>query len=130
MNGLNQYKSYQVSTVAAEDQIALLYDGARRFADLAQVALTQKDYAGVSLNTGKAQRILSELQACLNFEGGEVAHNLDKLYEYWIWRLSQGLINKDAEAFAEVSRWLDEYSRVWTEAARQIRAQKQVQALG
>lgn len=130
MNGLNQYRSYQVQTSAPEDQIALLYDGARRFVDQAAAAVEAQDYPLVSEKVGKAQRIFTELTAMLNFEAGEVADNLARLYEYWNWRLTQGLIHKDVEAFREVSATVADLGAAWAEAAKAVRAQRSGQALG
>lgn len=124
MNGLNQYKTYQLETRAAEDQVAVLYEGARRFIDKAALALEKGDYPEVSVNVGKAQQIFAELSASLNMEAGEIASNLQRLYEYWSWRLSQGLIKKDAEALREVSAVVGDMAEAWSEAARQVRAQR------
>lgn len=130
MNGLNQYKSYQVETVAPEDQIALLYQGAQRFIDKASQALEVGNLPEVSVNVGKAQRIFSELSSVLNMDAGEIAQNLRRLYEYWTWRLSQGLIKKDLEAFREVSATVGDMAEAWADAARQVRAQRGARASG
>lgn len=130
MNKTNPYRSYQVETASAEDQVAMLYDGARRFIDLATIALEARRYDEVSNNIGKAQRIFGELSACLNFEAGEIANNLLQLYDYWTWRLSQGLILKDPGMFQEVSATLVEMQGAWAEAAKQVRVQRGVRASG
>ena len=124
MNGLNQYKAYQVETLAPEDQVVVLYEGAQRFIDRADLALEEGNLPEVSVNVGKAQQIFAELSASLNFEAGEISRNLQRLYEYWSWRLSQGLIKKDAEAFREVSATVGDMAGAWAEAARQVRAQR------
>lgn len=130
MNGFNQYKAYQAETASPEEVVVLLYDGARRFTDQALVALEEGNFAEVSLNVGKAQRIFTELSNSLNFSAGDIAGNLWKLYDYWSWRLSQGLLKKDAEAFREVSAVLVDMHGAWAEAARQVRAQRGARALG
>ncbi|HWI63605.1 MAG TPA: flagellar export chaperone FliS [Symbiobacteriaceae bacterium] len=130
-NGYNQYKSLQVATSSREDLVAMLYDGARRFTDLARVALQAKQYEQVAVNVGKAQRILTELSVTLNFEvGGEMARNLEKLYEYWSWRLGQGLMHKDGKCFDEVSAVLSDMHEVWVEAAKQVKASRAAVAHG
>ncbi len=131
MNALNQYRSYQEETASREDVVVMLYDGARRFTDLALAALRAQDYEKVSLNTGKAQRILEELQGMLNMEvGGVVAKNLWQLYDYWQWRLGRGLVNKDESAFAEVSAVLADMREAWADAARQVKATRGVRTIG
>jgi len=123
-SGLNQYRSIQAETVPPEDRVALLYDGARRFVDQAQHALEVGNHGDVSLFAGKAQRILEELSGALNFEAGEMAENLFLLYEYWTWRLGQGVVKQEVEAFKEVSTALTDMHGAWVEAAKQIRAQR------
>lgn len=123
MNGLNQYRNYQLDTSGPEDSVALIYDGTRRFVDQALLALQAKDYAQVSHYVGKAQQILGELAANLNHDA-EISKNLAQLYEYWTWRLGQGLIKQDPEAFKEVSAVLADMRDAWADAARQVRVQR------
>lgn len=124
MNGIDQYRQYQVSTASPADQVALLFAGARRFVDQAAAALERKEYSEVSLYTGKAQKILEELLLSLNLEAGEIAQNLFRLYDYWSWRLSQALIHQDQEGYEEVSAALSDLTEAWTEAARKERSQR------
>jgi flagellin-specific chaperone FliS len=49
----------QIDTATPEDSIVLIYDGLRRLVDLATAALAARNYYEVSLNVGKAQRVLS-----------------------------------------------------------------------
>jgi flagellar secretion chaperone FliS len=130
MYGLQQYRGYQAETAGPEEQVALLYDGARRFTDKALAALEKADFEQVSHYTVKAQRILEELSAALNFEAGEVSGNLFKLYDWWLRRLSHALIHKDASAFQEVSAALSDMQEAWAQAARQVRAERGGLAIG
>lgn len=130
VNAYNQYRSYQVETASPEDQVALLYDGARRFVDKGRAAMEAGILDEASHNVGKAQAILAELSAALNLEVGEIAQNLWKLYDYWNWRLSQGLIKKDSTALQEVSAALSDMGQAWADAARQVRAQRSVRTTG
>jgi flagellar protein FliS len=118
----------QIDTATPEDSIVLIYDGLRRLVDLATAALAARNYYEVSQNVGKAQRVLSELSLALNHDAGEIAANLEKLYEYWGWRLGEGLIHKEAGAFSEVSAALGEFREAWAGAARQTRAQRALRA--
>lgn len=122
--GLNQYRSAETETVGPEEAIVLLYDGARRFVDQALKALETGNYEAVSRFTGKAQTIFTELSCALNLEAGEIATNLSQLYEYWNWRLGQGLMHRDPEPFREVSKVVGEMREAWADAARQVRAQR------
>lgn len=122
MNPLQAYRGYQVQTATPGEQVALLYEGASRFAELALQGLKAGRLEDVSKYTGKAQRILVELALCLNHDAGEIAQNLDRLYDYWRWRLGQGLIHQDPEAFQEVATALGDMAEAWREASRSLHA--------
>ncbi|HWI53238.1 MAG TPA: flagellar export chaperone FliS [Symbiobacteriaceae bacterium] len=125
----NPYRNVQLDVASPEDSVALLYDGIRRFVDQALLALQAGKLEQVSYNVGKAQQILGEMSACLNFEV-EISKNLYQLYEYWSWRLGQGLIKQEPAAFQEVSAVLADMREAWADAARQVRAQRALRAHG
>lgn len=122
MNPLKQYRQYQEETAGPEEAIALVYDGARRCVDQARAALASDNIEELVNATNKAQRVFTELMASLNMDAGEVSANLFKMYEYWNWRLSQGLITKDPAAYTEVSAALADMREAWADAAKQVRA--------
>ena len=72
-----------------------------------------------------AQAIIGELQSCLNFnEGGDLATNLGRLYEYMQFRLTQALTNRrpeDAKSIAEVATLMAGLSSAWTEMSTRAR---------
>jgi flagellar protein FliS len=62
----------------------------------------------------KSLDILDELRSRLNFEvGGELALNLDGLYEYMQRRLLEANRDIDADALSEVASLIDEIKGVW-----------------
>jgi flagellar secretion chaperone FliS len=130
MNPLQQYRSYQTETVGPEEQVALLYGGTVRFVDQALANLEAGNLEAASRYTGRAQEILGELSASLDLTVGEVAQNLFRLYDYWIWRLSQGLMQRDATAYREVSTALADMQEGWAQAARSVRTQRAVASGG
>jgi len=61
----------------------------------------------------KAQNILWELTNSLNYEAGEIAYNLDALYNYMIRRLVDADFNSNPEAVKEVIGHLSEIKSSW-----------------
>jgi flagellar protein FliS len=62
----------------------------------------------------RAQKIIFGLRSTLDFEkGGELARNLDSLYDYCIRRLIEANSGKDGAAVEEVSGLLSEISEAW-----------------
>ena len=72
----------------------------------------------------RAMDIIDELRNSLNLKaGGEVAANLDALYEYMCMRLMQANASNKPELLDEVSRLLNEIRSAWLQIPAQGRAQ-------
>lgn len=116
---LNAYGQVQVdSGVAAASPhklISMLYDGALAAIANANVHMLRGDTAARGASISKAIAIIDEgLKISIDFEaGGELAQNLDALYEYMSYRLLQANLKSDAEALAEVERLLKELKGAW-----------------
>ena len=71
---------------------------------------------------GKALNILESLRAFLNHdEGGEIAANLDDLYDYMGRRLLEASSDRNPETFVEVSELLSQIRRGWDGIPRELR---------
>jgi flagellar protein FliS len=89
---LSQYQSINTQTGVVDADphrlIQLLLDGALDRIAQAKGALASGDPAAMGEALGKAVGIISGLQSCLDRErGGEIAANLDRLYDYMTVRL-------------------------------------------
>jgi flagellar protein FliS len=99
----------------------MLYDAALRFLAQARAALEgdQNDWRRfevINRNLQKAQNIIAELQGTLNHEaGGEVAANLDRVYDYYNRRLLEANFKKDVAPVVEVEGLLGELRDGWAE---------------
>jgi flagellar protein FliS len=70
---------------------------------------------------GRAQDILTELMASLDFDaGGEIARNLFSLYVYFNRELMEANIAKDPARIKAVRNMLEELRLAWVEAVRQV----------
>jgi flagellar secretion chaperone FliS len=66
--------------------------------------------------------IIAELRNSLNLaEGGELAQNLDDLYDYMIRQLMLANVRSDTDLVLEVSRLLDEIRSAWTAIGPEVR---------
>lgn len=111
-----RYISTQISTADRLKLVVMLYEGAISFLKQAQEKMALKDAAGKGLFIGKAQEIINELNASLNFQaGGEVAVNLSRLYNFMTAYLSRAHINWEAEALDEVINMLESLKTAWYE---------------
>ena len=70
----------------------------------------------------RASEILIELQGSLDAEaGGEIAADLERLYEYIQQLLAQGLASRADEPLAEASTLLETLAEGWREAADSLK---------
>lgn len=94
--------------------ISMLFDGAVERIHAAKGALSNNDIGNKCTQIAKAIGIVDGLRASLDFEaGGEIAVNLDRLYDYIGRRLLTANMNNDAAALDEVLGLLGEIKSAW-----------------
>ncbi|MCU0793099.1 MAG: flagellar export chaperone FliS [Opitutaceae bacterium] len=115
------YQAQSILTASPGQLVLLMYDGALRFLAQARAAfaLPEDDFTRIQkINTSlvRAQAILAELRANLDFaSGGEIATNLDRLYDYHLRRLHEANLRKDESAVAEVEGLVRTLRDGWAE---------------
>lgn len=97
--------------------IVLLFEGAIAAIDDAERSMEQKKIAEKSSAIAKAASIIAEgLAASLNLQaGGELAQNLNALYDYMVRRLMVANVQNDVGALREVKSLLNEIGEAWRE---------------
>jgi len=81
----------------------MMYDGALKFLKQAQAGLEANDVAKFCRFLCKAQAIISELMNTLDFEkGGDIARDLDRLYDFMLFYLTEANLYRDAERVSKV----------------------------
>jgi flagellar protein FliS len=122
MNAAVGVKAYSAvgleSSLSAADPhklIAMLYQGALLAIANAKNSILRKDIPAKSKAISHAIRIIGEgLRASLDKSvGGELAQDLDALYEYMCLRLVHANLKNDVEALDEVARLLNEIKSAW-----------------
>ena len=118
MNALQQYQQIntQTSIVDADPHrlIQLLLDGALERIHMAKNRIQAKDYAGKGVLIGKSMDIVSALRGFLDFEkGGELAANLERLYDYIERGLLEASARNDVEKLDEMAQLLRTIKEGW-----------------
>ncbi|MBN2298508.1 MAG: flagellar export chaperone FliS [Deltaproteobacteria bacterium] len=118
MAGYDAYKKTQVQTADQGALILMCYDGAITFLKKAKKAYNEKDHAQWSTFLNKAQNILWELLNSLNYDAGEIAYNLESLYNYMIRRIVDADYHKNIAAADEVLAYLNDLRDSWVKITK------------
>ena len=115
---MQSYRQVATRTASPGQLVLMLYEGAIRFLEHAQTGFSQDDpveaNTTVHNNILRAQEIIRELDFSLNVtEGGELAFQLRRLYDYFDRRLQESNLNKEPAGISEVIKRLSVLRDAW-----------------
>ena len=124
MNAMTQHAAKAYSQVGVESSVAdanphrlilMLFEGAIKAVAKARLAMTKGEVAPKCEAIAKAIAIIQEgLQLSLDVKaGGELAENLNGLYEYMIHRLVFANLKNQVEPLDEVGKLLVDLKNAW-----------------
>lgn len=120
---MRQFDAYRKAEIGTSDNVrivSLLFDGAVNFLKVARRRMEQRDIPGKGICIGKAASIVCELNSSLDMEqGGEVARNLRRLYEFVQDRLLKANLRNDMASLNEAERVLETLRGGWKEMEMQ-----------
>lgn len=124
---MNQYK--QVGTIVGADSsdphhlIVMLFDGVLERIAVAKGAMSRNEVELKGQKIGRAIAIIDGLRASLyKDQGGEVAENLDNLYDYMQRRLLSANVENNLDYLDEVSSLILEIKTAWLAIPAEMRA--------
>lgn len=118
---IRAYKETQVATASQGELILLAYDGALKWVAAARAELEREKPNPEKVHRAlmRAQAIVEELQGALRMqEGGELAANLNRLYDYILHLLMEANIHKDLEKLVQAQTMLRELYEAWVQIVR------------
>lgn len=120
MVGAQAYATTQISTASSVQVVVLLYDGAISSMKLAQEGIVALNFQDKARFIDRALRVVGELSASLNMEeGGIVARDLQRLYEYIQFELTQANLKNEPGRLESPIRCMSEIRKAWQELAVQ-----------
>lgn len=103
-----QYTTVNISTVDRGRLLLMLFDGCLKFLKHAKAGLETKDIPKFAKFLNKSQAIISELMLTLDFEkGGDIAKELDRLYDFMLYYLTEANLEKNPAKVQKVIELLD-----------------------
>lgn len=116
----NQYKQTSVLTASRGQLLIMLYEAAVRNTKLAIQSIEKKDTVTKGKYIGKTHDILNELVNTLDFDiGGQIAKDLERLYNFMIDRLIKGNLENNVAHLKEVQKLLETLLDAWKVAVVQ-----------
>ncbi len=112
------YKKMQINTSSRADLTLMLYEGAIKFCNIADLGFQQKDFEKVNNNIIKVQNIITELRSTLNFKY-PVAKDFDIIYDYINSLLIQANVKKDCNQLILALDQIREMRDIWKELMKQ-----------
>lgn len=129
LNAIDEYTRLalrtDIETASPHRLILLLMDGALDKLRAARTALARGNIAAKGSNITWAMSIIDGLRASLNHErGGQIAANLDALYDYMIRTLVTANLHNDDTKIGEVERLMGEIRGGWKGIESQVEGSK------
>ena len=106
-----------INTASPAELTLMLYNGAIKFCNLALIGMEEEDIMKAHNNLMKAQRIIRELQATLNFKY-EVSKDFDLIYTRILNSLLAANIKKDTDKLNEALEDIRGIRDVWTQVMK------------
>lgn len=98
VNAAQAYRKNAILTASPEKLVKMLYDGAIQNLEKSRQGLSDESTShseGVGIALGKAMSIICELRTALNHEaGGDIARNLDSLYEFSVGQITEANVSR------------------------------------
>jgi flagellar secretion chaperone FliS len=119
--GANQYKQTAVKTANRGQVLIMLYEAAIQNVKKATVAIDKKQLAAKGMAILKAHDIINELLNTLDFEvGGNIARDLERLYNFIAEQLIKANIENSKEPLLAVQKIMENLLEGWRVAVEQV----------
>ncbi len=119
--GAKNYKQMSITTASPTQILIMLYEGAIQNVKKAILAIEQKNLADKGKYIGKTHDIINELTVSLNHEvGGQVAKDLERLYNFMVTQLLKANVDNTAEPLVAVQKNLETLLDGWKGAVAQF----------
>lgn len=116
-NAYEQYNNNKVMTASPAELTLMLYEGAIKFCNLAEMGIENNDIQKAHINIVKAQRIIDYLRQTLDMKYA-VAQDFENIYSYLATRLVEANLQKDIDIVKEVNEHLHSVRDTWKEVMR------------
>jgi len=116
-HGAKKYKRTSITTASKPQLLLMLYEAAIKNVRLAKKNIREKNISAKGQSIGKTHDIINELISALDFNvGGQVATDLERLYNYVTERLIKANLENSIEDLDSIETVLTTLLEGWREA--------------
>lgn len=112
-----QYQNNKVLSASGPELTLMLYDGAIKFLNIAEMAIEKSDIQKAHDNIIKTEKIIDYLINTLNMKY-PVAKDFENMYLYISRRLIEANISKDKDIVAEVNKHIHSIRDTWVQVMK------------
>jgi flagellar biosynthetic protein FliS len=120
VNPASVYNDNKILTATPAELTLMLYEGAIKFCNIALMAIEKNDFEKANENIIKAENIITELRATLDFSY-PVANQFETVYDYIYRRLVEANIKKDKDILEEALKYIREMRDTWKEVMKRAK---------
>jgi len=113
----SQYKNNKVMSASGPELTLMLYNGAIKFLNIADMAIEKKDIQKAHDNIIKTERIIDYLRNTLDMKY-PVAQDFENMYSYIARRLVESNLTKDREIINELNEHMHAIRDNWIEVMK------------
>lgn len=118
------YRKVDIETASQGKLIVMLFNGAIQRAEEAKRQLAKGRMQEVHKNLIHAQDIINELRAALDMTTGDIARNLDRIYEYFQHLMIRANVRKEAPPIEECVALMTQMRDTWKEVFEKEEAKR------
>ena len=112
-----QYKNNKILNASGPELTLMLYDGAIKFLNVADMAIEKGDIEKAHTNIVKTEKIIEYLRNTLNMKY-PVAQDFENMYSYIDRRLVEANLSKDREIIGEINGHLHSIRDTWIQVMK------------
>ena len=114
----NAYRQSAVLSASPELLVVMLYDGARKFLYQAGVAMRAGQIELTHRKLLRAEDIIQHLRDTLDFDQGEIPHNLESIYVFCLRQVRQSRFERNPAVLEQVSGLLGDLREAFASIAQ------------
>lgn len=107
------YKRVDVETASQGKLVVMLFNGAIQRAEEAKRHILARNFPEAHNKLIRAQEIITELRSALDMKAGEIAQNLNRIYEYFQYLLIRANLRKETEPIDLCVELMTEMRDTW-----------------